>query len=124
MNRTGAAQVTQPAVMPGPGGAPGRVRGLDECGPRGPPCVPRPGRGDAMTAVLTEVRPWLRRRDPGLAGVRRAARVTVAACVGFYACRYGLGEPVMALYALFGTIALGMLSDVGGAPGDRTRALL
>jgi uncharacterized membrane protein YccC len=77
-----------------------------------------------MPAVLTEVRPWLRRRDPRLAAVRRAARVTVAACLGFYACQYVVGAPAMALYALFGTIALGMLSDVDGTPAERTRALL
>jgi len=59
-----------------------------------------------------------------LAAVRRAARVTVASCVGFYACQYGLGAPAMALYALFGAIALGLLSDVDGRPAERTRALL
>jgi uncharacterized membrane protein YccC len=77
-----------------------------------------------MSAVLTEVRPWLLRRDPRLAAVHRAARVTVASCIGFYACQYVVGSPPMALYALFGTIALGMLSDVDGAPAERTRALL
>jgi uncharacterized membrane protein YccC len=83
-----------------------------------------PGRGDALSAVFTEVRPWLRRRDPRLAAVRRAARVTVASCLGFYACQYLVGAPAMALYALFGAIALGMLSDVDGTPAERTRALL
>jgi uncharacterized membrane protein YccC len=77
-----------------------------------------------MSAGLTAMGPWLRRRDPRLAAVRRAARVTVASCIGFYVCQYAIGEPVMALYALFGAIALGMLSDVGGSPAERTRALL
>jgi uncharacterized membrane protein YccC len=78
----------------------------------------------AMPAVSTGVRPWLRRHDPRFAALRRAARVTVAACVGFYLCHYLLGESVVALYALFGTIALGLLSDVDGAPSERTRLLL
>lgn len=56
--------------------------------------------------------------------MRRALRVTVAACAGFYACQYLLGQPVAALYALFGTIALGLLSDVAGTPAERTRLLL
>jgi uncharacterized membrane protein YccC len=77
-----------------------------------------------MPAGLTEMRPWLRRRDPRLAAVRRAARVTVASCTGFYSCLYLVGSPAMALYALFGTIAVGMLSDVDGTPAERTRALL
>src|SRR5690606_29597094 len=61
--------------------------------------------------------------DPRSAAVRRALRVTVAACAGFYACQYLLGQPVAALYALFGTIALGLLSDVAGTPAERTRLL-
>src|SRR5690242_5669382 len=67
---------------------------------------------------------WLRRRDPGLTSVRRAARVTVVACLGFYACRYGLGNRVMAPYALFGAVALGMLAQIPGSPAQRARTLL
>ncbi|MHA6620792.1 FUSC family protein [Pseudonocardia sp. DLS-67] len=77
-----------------------------------------------MPAILTEVRPWLRRRDPRFAAVRRAARVTVAACLGFYACQYLLGESVTALYALFAAIALGLLSDIDGSPAERTWLLV
>ena len=66
----------------------------------------------------------LRRRDPGLATVRRAARVALVACVGFYACRYGLHNPVLATYALFGTIALGALSQIPGTATQRARTLL
>src|SRR5919206_1288846 len=67
---------------------------------------------------------WLRRRDPGLGTCRRALRVTLAACVGFFGCRYLLGDPVASTYAVFGTIALGGLSDVFGPPSVRTRVYL
>jgi uncharacterized membrane protein YccC len=67
---------------------------------------------------------WLRRRDPGLLTVRRAVRVTLVACVGFYFCRYVLGNAGMAPYALFGAIALGVLSQISGSPARRARTLL
>jgi uncharacterized membrane protein YccC len=67
---------------------------------------------------------WLRARDPGLATVRRAARVAIVACTAFYACRYGVGNPVLATYALFGTVALGALSQIPGTPVQRARTLL
>jgi uncharacterized membrane protein YccC len=70
-------------------------------------------------AVRTPV--WLRRRDPSLTAVRRAGRVTVAACVAFYTCRYLIDDPTTALYALFAAIALGGLSEVTGRPAERTR---
>ncbi|MDT5042313.1 MAG: hypothetical protein QOE51_3298 [Actinoplanes sp.] len=73
-----------------------------------------------VTAPLT----WLRRRDPGLLVVRRAARVTLVACLGFYVCRYGLGNPAMAPYALFGAIALGVLSQIPGSPRQRSTTLV
>ncbi|MFC4949677.1 FUSC family protein [Pseudonocardia sp. GCM10023141] len=66
----------------------------------------------------------LRRRDPDLTVVRRAVRVTVAATVGFAVCRYGIGDATAALYALFGAIAMGVLSDVSGTPAARTRTYL
>jgi uncharacterized membrane protein YccC len=61
---------------------------------------------------------WLERRDPGLVKLRRAVRVATVASVGFYVCRYGLGKPQVALYALFGAFALGALSQL---PGPRRR---
>jgi uncharacterized membrane protein YccC len=67
---------------------------------------------------------WLRRRDPGLVVVRRAVRVTLVACVGFYVCRYVLGNAEMAPYALFGAVALGALSQIPGSPAQRARTLL
>ena len=35
---------------------------------------------------------WLTRHDPGLVVVRRAARVTLVACLAFYVCRYVPGQ--------------------------------
>ncbi|WP_433307197.1 FUSC family protein [Actinoplanes sp. CA-030573] len=67
---------------------------------------------------------WLRRRDPQLLAVRRAARVTLVACLGFYLCRYALDRPAMAPYALFGAVALGVLSQIPGSPRQRSRTLL
>ncbi|MFJ4846969.1 FUSC family protein [Streptomyces sp. NPDC088733] len=67
---------------------------------------------------------WLRARDPGLAAVRRSARVTVVACTGFYAARYGLGDRTVAIYALFGAVAAGGLSSVPGSPRERARTLM
>ncbi|WP_258177677.1 FUSC family protein [Streptomyces solincola] len=54
------------------------------------------------------------------AAARKSVRITLAVGAGFYFCRYGLGRPVMAVYALFGAVALGALSRVAG-PG-RVRA--
>lgn len=74
--------------------------------------------------------PWggglerLRARDPGLRAVRRSARVTLVACTGFYAERYGLGNHVAAVYALFGAIASGGMSFAPGTPRERARTLL
>ena len=69
-------------------------------------------------------RAWLAQRDPGLVVVRRAARVTLVACGGFLASRYALDNAVMAPYALFGAVALGMLSQIPGSPAERARTLL
>ncbi|MDX3762356.1 hypothetical protein ACWDBO_41770 [Streptomyces mirabilis] len=66
----------------------------------------------------------LRARDPGLRAVRRSARVTLVACTGFYAARYGLGNHVAAVYALFGAIGSGGMSFVPGTPRERARTLL
>ncbi|GAA1322970.1 FUSC family protein [Pseudonocardia xinjiangensis] len=67
---------------------------------------------------------FLGRRDPGHLVIHRAVRVTAAASLGFFLCRYGLGDPNTAVYALFGTVALGALSEVTGTPGQRTRTYL
>ena len=76
-----------------------------------------------MTAVRT-ARGWLTGHDPGLVALRKALRVTVAACVGFFVCEYLIGLSTLATYAVFGTIAFGVLSDVSGPPTQRTRTYL
>lgn len=76
-----------------------------------------------MTAVRT-ARGWLTGHDPGLVALRKALRVTVAACVGFFVCEYLVGLSTLATYAVFGTIAFGILSDVSGPPAQRTRTFL
>ncbi|MFY1620734.1 FUSC family protein [Micromonospora sp. WMMD736] len=66
----------------------------------------------------------LRRRDPGDAVLRRAARLTLVASVLFYACRYGAGSPLLATYALFGTIAAGSFAQLPGPAARRARILV
>lgn len=56
--------------------------------------------------------------------VRRAVRVAVAASAGFYPLLYGAGLPVMALYALFAPIAVGLLSPVPGSGRQRASVML
>ncbi|MFR9805917.1 FUSC family protein [Pseudonocardia sp. RS010] len=56
--------------------------------------------------------------------LRRAVRVSTAALSGFYVCLYGVGDPVVAIYALFTVIALGALSEVTGPPDRRLRTFL
>jgi hypothetical protein len=55
---------------------------------------------------------------------RRAVRITVAATAGFYPAVYALDEPVVAMYALFTPIALGILSPLPGSGRDRARVVL
>jgi uncharacterized membrane protein YccC len=56
--------------------------------------------------------------------VHRAIRVTVAASAGFYPLVYGLHQPHMAIYALFGPVALGMLSPIPGSGRQRAAVML
>ena len=66
-------------------------------------------------------REWLKAKDPGLVAAKRAARVSVATCIGFYFSLYVVGQSQMAFYAGFGCIALGALSDISGEPWARTK---
>ncbi|WCN83662.1 FUSC family protein [Micromonospora sp. LH3U1] len=66
----------------------------------------------------------LRRRDPGDAILRRAARLTLVASAVFYGCRYGAGSSVLATYALFGTIAAGSFAQLPGPAPQRARILV
>ncbi|MGW0657578.1 FUSC family protein [Streptodolium elevatio] len=56
--------------------------------------------------------------------VRRALRVTLAASLGFYACRYAFGRPETAIYALFGAVAMGALSRIPGSGRQRATVVL
>src|SRR5215212_349682 len=67
---------------------------------------------------------WFKAKDPGLVAVKRAGRVSVATCIGFYFSLYVVGETQMAFYASFGCIALGALSEVTGEPRQRTKTYL
>ena len=67
------------------------------------------------------LREWLEAKDPGLVAVKRAVRVTLAACVAFYFSLYVLDDTQMATFAAFGCISLGALSEVTGEPWERTR---
>jgi MFS family permease len=67
------------------------------------------------------IRDWLQAKDPGFVAIKRAARVTLAACVGFYFSLYVLNDTQMATFAAFGCIALGALSEATGTPGQRTK---
>ncbi|WP_027659093.1 FUSC family protein [Salinispora fenicalii] len=69
-------------------------------------------------------RDWLQQRDPDYCATRHATRLTLVACLLFYGCRYGLGSPLMAAYALFGTLAAGVFAQLPGGPAQRARTLL
>ncbi|MBM0275383.1 FUSC family protein [Micromonospora tarensis] len=66
----------------------------------------------------------LRRRDPGYAILRRAARVTLVASVVFYGGRYGVGSSTLATYGLFGAIAAGAFAQLPGPAPQRARILV
>ena len=50
--------------------------------------------------------------------------MTVASSVAFLGARFLVSDQTVALYAVFGAIALGVLSDVTGSPRERTRLML
>ncbi|MFB7241620.1 FUSC family protein [Streptomyces populi] len=63
--------------------------------------------------------------SPGrVRAARQSARVTVASAAGFYSALYALDRPVVAVYALFAPIALGILSPIPGGGRDRARTVL
>ncbi|MET9410010.1 FUSC family protein [Streptomyces sp. NPDC002935] len=66
-----------------------------------------------------------RPRTPGrVRAARQSARVTVASLAGFYSALYALDQPVVAVYALFTPISLGVLSPIPGGGRDRARTVL
>ncbi|MET7621514.1 FUSC family protein [Streptomyces sp. NPDC005408] len=50
--------------------------------------------------------------------------MTTAACAGFYPFVYAADQPETALYALFGPVALGMLSSIPGSGRQRAAVML
>ena len=65
---------------------------------------------------------WLRRRDPDLAVLRRAARTAVVTPAVFGFSVGVIGDPVIATYAAFGSFALLLFVDFTGPTADRIRA--
>nr|WSX48145.1 FUSC family protein [Streptomyces sp. NBC_00974] len=58
------------------------------------------------------------------AAARRAVRVTLASCAGFYGFLYGLDRPVSATYALFAAVSLAALSQIPGSGRQRSAFLV
>ncbi|MFD7436410.1 FUSC family protein [Streptomyces sp. NPDC059861] len=56
--------------------------------------------------------------------LRRSVRVSLSAAAGFYPFLYGLDDPVVALYALFAPISLGLLSSIPGSGRQRAEVML
>ncbi|MGW7440140.1 FUSC family protein [Streptomyces sp. NPDC054849] len=63
------------------------------------------------------------RRGPASV-TRRALRTTLAACVAFFVCLYGLDRPVAATYALFGVVSMAALSHIPGTGRQRAAVLV
>ncbi|WP_422772674.1 FUSC family protein [Plantactinospora sp. WMMC1484] len=66
----------------------------------------------------------LRRRDPEYRALRRGVRLALVASAGVFGGKYGLDNPLLGLYTLFGALATGFVSQVPGSPGQRARTLL
>ncbi|MER5874020.1 FUSC family protein [Streptomyces sp. NPDC002044] len=82
--------------------------GDDDAGARGHP--------SALAQAIAEVRAGT---GPTAATARRAVRVTLAACTGFYVFLYVLDRPVSATYALFAAVSLAALSRIPGTGRQR-----
>jgi uncharacterized membrane protein YccC len=67
------------------------------------------------------IRHWLEVKDSGHVALKRAVRVTLAACLAFYFSLYVLDDTQMATFASFGCIAFGAFSEVRGEPWQRTK---
>ncbi|MBQ0992340.1 FUSC family protein [Micromonospora sp. H61] len=83
-----------------------------------------PRRTGGAVVLGTSLLGRLRRRDPGDAILRRAARLTLVASVVFYGCRYGADNSTLATYGLFGTIAAGSFAQLPGPAPQRARILV
>ncbi|GES30057.1 FUSC family protein [Streptomyces angustmyceticus] len=89
---------------------------------------PRQPAGGPAGAVLRRARYLVEHARHGLRGHRsvvgNAVRVTVASCVAFYLCRYGLGLTVMSVYATFTVVSLGVLARIPGSGRQRAATVL
>ncbi|MEU6006672.1 FUSC family protein [Streptomyces sp. NPDC047453] len=65
---------------------------------------------------------WLRRRDPGLAAMRRAARTAVVMPSLFALCTQVFHAPVTGTYAAFGAFAMLLLVEYSGPVVQQLRA--
>jgi uncharacterized membrane protein YccC len=63
----------------------------------------------------------LLRHDPRHIVLHRAVRVTLACCVGFYTCRFLIGDAQMGVYACFAAMSLGAMSNIAGSARQRLR---
>lgn len=79
-----------------------------------------------MTGPLAASAPvrWLQRWPDGPEAARRALWVAAAGCTGFYVLLYVFHQPVMAVYAMFGSLPLIMFCRLPGPPRERTRTFL
>ncbi len=75
-----------------------------------------------VTVLGRRVAAWLRRRDPGLAATRRAARTALVMPALFAFCAVVIDSPVVATFAAFGAFAMLLLVDFSGTTGQRIRA--
>ncbi|MFE1715811.1 FUSC family protein, partial [Streptomyces sp. NPDC058728] len=86
--------------------------GGEDTGARGP---------SALARAVAQVRAGT---GPTAATARRAVRVTLAACAGFYVFLYELDRPVSATYALFAAVSLAALSRIPGTGRQRAAQLV
>ncbi|MEU7553743.1 FUSC family protein [Streptomyces sp. NPDC044571] len=81
---------------------------------------PDAGRVSALSRTAQELRTGT---GPWPSAARRAIRLTLAACTGFYGFLYGLDRPVSATYALFAAVSLGGLSRIPGTGRQRAAVI-
>ncbi|MFG2617175.1 FUSC family protein [Streptomyces sp. NPDC048507] len=81
---------------------------------------PAPEGATAPARVLDRLRHGT---DPLAGAARRAVRVTLAVCVGFYVFRYALDRPVGATYALFSAVSVAALAHIPGTGRQRAAVM-
>jgi uncharacterized membrane protein YccC len=90
------------------------------------PTVPSPTSTGSVAAEpagpLRAALEWLRARDPGLAGARRAVRAAIVMPTMFAVGDRIVGNPEVATFAAFGSFAMLLLVDFGGSMRDRLQA--